>query len=135
MPLRRRDRQDVLYFTGNHGQVFDVQERPGNDADAARNASSSPSGIRSASDPASIPRSFRAVSGKRARASSKIPFARTDDPSVAAGKSFHSSNSWELSSVLCFEVIQLRYHSMADNQITGPAGSSNEALVRRGAAG
>ena len=57
------------------------------------NAAMSACGIRNEMRPVSAVKYFLATCGRRARISRSIPFARTDDPSVADGGSDHSATN------------------------------------------
>lgn len=60
-------------------------------ADAVRKSAAAFSGMRKMSELAVTPSAFFVAAGRRARTSSRRPFARTEDPSVAAAGRAHTS--------------------------------------------
>lgn len=123
MSLGRGDRQDVLYLTVDHGQVFNVlkgvrhnrQRSPGNrHRHVPERARRLP--------PASMSSIFLTANGRRACTSRRIPLARTDDPSVAVGVSPHCSNSFVAISIFRRLGMDLKQASQAaGSRIAGSA--------------
>jgi hypothetical protein len=92
-------------------------------ADAvALNAVFEVSGMTRMSPPARISSDFRTGDGSRERISCRIPFARTDDPSVAAGGNGHSLISSASSLFLGF-VMQ---------ELDGPSALQRQRIVQGG---
>lgn len=91
MTLARLDRKDILDLARDYRRGFDVLRCLDDDGPCGMEFGSAfePAGIDSVSSPLSISSDFFEGTGSRARRSSRIPFARIEDPRVAAGGSTH----------------------------------------------